>query len=106
MADDAGITMMGEKGQVVIPKTLRDELRLPPKTRFLVYGEGDVIVLQRLVLPDMQKEWSRIFSAADRKRLGLTEAEVGTEVAARRREQASGRPGRRSPGSSRTRTSS
>lgn len=57
------ITTLGEKGQVVIPQKLRRQLGMKPRTRFMVFGQGDVIVLKRLDLPDVEREWDAIFSA-------------------------------------------
>lgn len=86
-ADEPGIATMGKRGQVVIPKHLRDELDLPERTRFVVYGRGDVIVLKRLELPDIEEEWEEIFEAVDEKDLDLSEEDVRTEVEAARRER-------------------
>jgi len=79
------ITTMGEKGQVVIPKGIREQLGVEPRTKFVVYGEGDLIVLKKLDLPDLRKEWSRIFRHADARRTKLRDAEVAREVRATRR---------------------
>jgi len=41
-----GVTSLSVKGQVVIPKSLRDVLGLQPGDRFIVLQEGDAIVLK------------------------------------------------------------
>jgi len=84
------ITTISAKGQVVIPQTLREKLRLKPKTRLLVYGEGDTIIMKRLYLPDMREEWVRIrqiIEERNKKYGSLTEEDVKKEVEAYRREK-------------------
>jgi AbrB family looped-hinge helix DNA binding protein len=85
MESEPEITIMGEKGQVVIPKELRKHLGVEPKTRFLVFGSGDLIVLKRLALPDIQKEWEAIFAAADRTGRRFTQKTIHAEISAVRR---------------------
>ena len=85
MESEPEITIMGEKGQVVIPKGLRRNLGVEPRTRFLVFGSGDLIVLKRLALPDIRKEWEAIFSAVDRKGRPTPRRAVEAEIAAVRR---------------------
>lgn len=75
------ITTMGERGQVVIPQSLRQHLGMKPKTKFIVFGQGDVIVLKRLELPDVKREWAEIFGEADARQATPTEDEVAKEVA-------------------------
>lgn len=75
------ITTLGERGQVVIPQSLRQHLGMKPKTKFIVFGQGDVIVLKRLELPDVNREWAEIFGAADAKPPKPTEDEIAKEVA-------------------------
>jgi len=41
-----GVTSLSVKGQVVIPKSLRDVLGLQPGDRFIALQEGDAIVLK------------------------------------------------------------
>lgn len=87
MSDAPEITTMGEKGQVVIPKRLRDDLGISPKTKFIVVGMGDTILLKRLRLPDVAQEFEELFARMDRKGLALTETDVGKEVAAHRKKR-------------------
>jgi len=54
------ITTMSQKGQVVIPQALREKLGIKPKTRLLVYGYQDTIVLKKLYVPDLREAWERI----------------------------------------------
>ena len=86
------ITTIGEKGQVVIPKTLRELLGVEPHTKFIVFGSGDLIVLKRLALPDIRKEWAAILKATDRKAMRATHDVVEAEIrAVRRRRRARAR---------------
>ena len=61
------LTTLSRKGQIVIPQALRKRLGIVPNTRFLVYGEGDTVLLRRLNLPDVRREWKSINDAVERK---------------------------------------
>jgi AbrB family looped-hinge helix DNA binding protein len=87
MAQEPEVTTVSEKGQVVIPQSLRKELGIKPKTKLLVFGRGDTVIMKKLELPDLRKEWDAIFKAMDAKRLKISEKEVLDEVAAVRRER-------------------
>jgi AbrB family looped-hinge helix DNA binding protein len=87
MATEPEVTTVSEKGQVVIPQSLRKELGIKARTKFLVFGRGDTVIMKRLELPDVQKEWEEIFKMMDAKGPKLTEKEVLDEVAAVRRER-------------------
>ena len=80
------VTTISDKGQVVIPQSLRKELGIKPRTKFLVFGRGDIVIMKRLELPDVEKEWEGIFTMMDEKGLKLSEKEILEEVAASRRE--------------------
>jgi AbrB family looped-hinge helix DNA binding protein len=58
---------MSEKGQVVIPQSIRKELGIKPKTKFPVYGRGDTVIMKKLELPDLKKEWEDIFKLRTKK---------------------------------------
>ena len=77
-------TIMSEKGQVVIPRRIRKTLKIKPRTRFAVYAKDDTIVTKAYTLPDLEKEWFRIFKAGDAKNLKLAEQDVLNEVQAYR----------------------
>jgi AbrB family looped-hinge helix DNA binding protein len=81
MSEEPQVTTISEKGQIVIPQSIRKELGIKPRTKFLVYGRGDTVIMKKLELPDMKKEWNEIFKIMDNKNLKLSEKEVQEEVA-------------------------
>lgn len=87
MLEDPEITTMSEKGQVVIPQELRKHLGIKPKTKFIVYAVGDNIIMRKLDMPDIKKEWKSIFQTIDRKHLRLEEKEIAKEVKSNRKEK-------------------
>ncbi len=91
MTEEPEITTVSEKGQVVIPQDLRKQLGIKPKTKLLVFGRGDTIIMKRLHLLDVKKEWEELLKAIDRKGLRITEEKVREEVQAYRKEKRSGR---------------
>jgi AbrB family looped-hinge helix DNA binding protein len=84
-AEEPQVTTISEKGQVVIPQSVRRELGIKPKNKFLVYGKGDTIIMKKIELPDLRKEWDSIFELMDKKALVLTEQEIQKEIAATRK---------------------
>jgi bifunctional DNA-binding transcriptional regulator/antitoxin component of YhaV-PrlF toxin-antitoxin module len=64
---------------------VRRELGIKPKNKFLVYGKGDTIIMKKIELPDLKKEWDSIFELMDKKALVLTEQEIQKEIAATRK---------------------
>ena len=83
------VTVMSEKGQIVIPKDMRERLKLGPKTKLLIYGHGDTLILRKLIVPDVESEmkalWRKIDQKIGRKRR-LTQKEIDEEIHAYRRE--------------------
>ena len=51
---DVTTTRLSSKGQVVIPEAIRRRLGLDPGAEFVVLGDDDTIVLQRVRAPAMQ----------------------------------------------------
>lgn len=73
------ISIVGERGQVVIPKELRTKLGLKPRTKVLVIRRGDSVVMRKLNLQQERRELEKIFRRVDErvKRYGrLTEREI------------------------------
>ncbi len=87
MAEEPQVTTISEKGQVVIPQSIRKELKIKPKSKFLVYGKGDTIILKKLELPDIKKEWDKIFETMDQKHLNISEEETQEIVSEVRKER-------------------
>ena len=85
MAQEPEVATVSEKGQIVIPQSLRRELGIKPRMKFVVFGRGDTVIMKRLELPDVRKEWEEIFKVMDKKGLKLSEREVLHEVTAVRR---------------------
>ncbi len=84
MAQEAEITTMSEKGQVVIPQRIRRSLKIKPKTKFAVYARKNTIIMKAFEVPELEKELAEIFSILDKKNLKLTEKDVYDEVQAYR----------------------
>lgn len=80
MTAEPEITTISEKGQVVIPQSIRKELGIKPKTKFLVYGRGDTVIMKKLELPDLRKEWDEVFKQMDKKELKLSDKEIQKEI--------------------------
>lgn len=85
MLEEPEITTMSEKGQVVIPQDLRKHLGIKPKTRFIVFAIDGNIVMRKLDIPDVRKEWSKIFKRMDKKGLRMDESAVASEIKAHRK---------------------
>jgi AbrB family looped-hinge helix DNA binding protein len=86
MSEEPEVTTISEKGQVVIPQSIRKELGIKPRTKFLVYGRGDTVIMKKLELPDLKKEWEDIFKFMDKKELKISNEEIQQEIADARKE--------------------
>ena len=84
-AEEPEVTTISEKGQVVIPQSIRKEMGIKPKNKFLVYGRGDTIIMKKLELPSLKKEWEDIFRMMDKKALKISDEEIQNEIAAARK---------------------
>lgn len=87
MLEEPEITTMSEKGQVVIPQDLRKYLGLKPKTKLLVFVMDGNIIMKKLDIPDVKKEWRSIFQSMDKKGLKLDESDIKKEIKAHRKEK-------------------
>lgn len=63
----ADVTVVSAKGQVVIPKKIRETLGIGPRTRLLVYGYQDAVIMRKLEIPDVTAELERIYEKVDAK---------------------------------------
>jgi len=65
--EKADVTVVSEKGQVVIPQTIRKKLGLKPKTKLLIYGYQDAVIMKKLEVPDVTKELEAIYRRIDKR---------------------------------------
>ena len=81
--EEPDITVVSDKGQVVIPAYLRSKLGIKPRSKLLVYGVEDTIILKKLTLPDMKREMQELWKGIDKKiaKYGeMTEDEIQAEI--------------------------
>jgi len=81
--EEPDVAVVSEKGQVVIPAYLRNRFGIKPRTKLLVYGLEDAIVLKKLTIPDMRKEMEELWREIDKRieRYGeLSEEEIQEEI--------------------------
>ena len=48
------ITSVSSRGQVVIPQSLRDRLKIKEGEKFIIIGEDDTLVLKKLEVPSFR----------------------------------------------------
>lgn len=81
--EEPNVTTLSQKGQVVIPAYLRNRLGLKPRSKLVVYGVEDAIVLKKLKLPNMKEEMQSLWREVDSKiaKYGeMTEKEIQREI--------------------------
>ena len=82
------VTTVNTKGQVAIPQALREKLDITPKTKLLVYGKDNRIIIEKIDPTDLEKKWDEIFAMIDKKKgLKLSEVEIQQEIDAYRAEK-------------------
>jgi len=74
-------TKLSSKGQVVIPEDVRKALGLEVGAKFVVMGDGDVVILKRISAPE-RGEFRALASKAraQARRAGLKSADVDRAV--------------------------
>jgi AbrB family looped-hinge helix DNA binding protein len=81
------VTVVSGKGQVVIPQSVREKLGLKPKTRLLVYGYEDAVIMKRLVIPDVVEDLKALYKKIEPRiaRYGTLSEEEVDEIVQRHR---------------------
>jgi AbrB family looped-hinge helix DNA binding protein len=74
-------TRMSSKGQVVIPESIRDALRLRAGTQFIVVGNRDGVILKPISPPSLD-QFEELITAARKqaKQAGLKKSDIAQAV--------------------------
>jgi len=56
---DIAFTKISSKGQIVIPRGIREEMKLKPGTPFAVMEQRDTILLKKIEMPK-KKSWNEV----------------------------------------------
>jgi AbrB family looped-hinge helix DNA binding protein len=91
--EEPDVTVVSGKGQVVIPQSIRVKLGIGPKTKLLVYGYQDAVIMKKLEVPDIAKELETMYRRMDERiaKYGeLSEQEINEIIQKRRRQRRSG----------------
>jgi len=54
------LVKMSSKGQIVVPKELREELDLGTGTSFVIFGKEDTLVLKKVEVPSAKEAFEKI----------------------------------------------
>lgn len=82
-------TKMSSKGQIVIPEEIRNALHLKAGTKFVVIGEGDVVVLKTIAPPSSSEFKEMILKAREAAyEAGMTPEDVEKAISEVRSEKA------------------
>lgn len=86
MSQEFEITTMSEKGQLAIPRILREKMEIKADTKLIVMREGNAIVI-RVLPPGMGGEWNSIFEMMDSKQLKISDGEIANMIKKHREEK-------------------
>ena len=77
------VVRVGERGQIVIPKTIREALGINSKSKLIIFAMDDIIVIKKLSPPAIMKELREIFKRVDKniEKFGeLSEEEIISQI--------------------------
>lgn len=75
-------TKMSSRGQVVIPESVRDRLKLGPGVQFAVFGQGDVVMF-KVINPPSADEFAHLKRELQReaRQGGLKQSDIPKAIA-------------------------
>jgi AbrB family looped-hinge helix DNA binding protein len=90
LMEEPEIATVGTKGQIVIPRQIRRELGIKPKTKLAIYSKGGRLVAAKVEAPTLGDELKNLFREIDERYKGKkrpTEREILAEIQAYRKER-------------------
>ena len=81
------VTKISTKGQIVIPKELRQDLKIEESDEFLIYGEKDTIILKKVVRPSLKERFKELSGklVSEMKEKGVSKKDVEKAIQTVRR---------------------
>ena len=75
------ITAVSSKGQVVLPKAIREKLQIVPGVKLMVFSDGNNILLKPIPEPDIS-EFRNLMDAASKwaTDVGMTEEDIDSAI--------------------------
>jgi len=67
LVSEPDVAVVSSKGQVVIPQPLRKRFGIKPKSKLVVYGYDDAIIMKKLNVPDVSRELQALYKRVDKK---------------------------------------
>ena len=90
--EEPEVAIVGTKGQIVIPKQMRLDLKIRPKTKLALYRRGDKLVVAKIRIPSLSGKLTELFREIDEQynvKRKPTEKEILEEIQLYRRERRS-----------------
>ncbi len=81
------VITVSSKGQIVIPKEIRDDMGIEKQDKFILVHDKDSILLKRIKEGDFRKKMKKLLdqTAKEFKKPGLTKKNIEREIATVRR---------------------
>ena len=75
------VTAVSSKGQVVLPKAIRDDLQIEPGAKLMVISDGTSILLKPIPEPDISEFRNLLDAAANwADEVGMTEDDISSAI--------------------------
>ena len=76
------LTRISEKGQIVIPNTLRKEMQINRSDQFMIFGENNTIILKKIEKPAIKKTFDEIAEPLRKvsKEVGLSKKDLAKAI--------------------------
>ena len=84
------VITVSSKGQIVIPKEVRETMGIEKKDKFILIHDNDSILLKRIQEGDIRKKMKKLLdqTAKEFKKRGITKKDIEREIRAVRRSRA------------------
>jgi len=81
------VVNLSSKGQLVIPKSMRDEMNLSPKDKFILVNDKDTILLKKLEEEEVKSKMRSLIKVftEEFKKAGLKQKDLDREIRAVRK---------------------